>query len=133
MLRHAVVLSAAVLLLGCDSTEPSPIAGTWVATEFTITESGEETDVLAAGGALTITISSTNTTSGSLTIPASVTGEEEFTASMAGTATITGSTVDFEQAADSFVRDATWTIVGNTLVTTSTFAGVALDITLTRQ
>ena len=66
-------------------------------------------------------------------IPASVTGDTDFNASMAGSASITGNTVEFQQSADTFVRDATWTLVGNTLVTSETFSGVAVAVTLTRQ
>ena len=135
MLRRAFVLSAAVLLMACDDSETSVVAGSWVATEFTITETGQPVqDVLAGGGGLTINITSNNTTSGTLTIPAafSETGSS-VSESMAGSATVAGNTVTFEQDADTFVRDMTWAIVGNTLVATQTFAGVTIDVTLTRQ
>ena len=133
MLRH-FALVAAIALLGCDSTEPSVIAGTWTATEFTITESGEQPqDVLAAGGSLTIVVSSNNTTSGSMTIPASLTGGSAVTESMEGTATVNGASVEFSQSADTFVRDLTWTFAGSSLTANQTVSGVTLDITLTRQ
>jgi hypothetical protein len=57
-----------------------------------------------------------------------------FSASMAGTVVQTGTTVRFEQTADTFVRDLTFTVVGNTLQTTSQVAGAgSFTITLTRQ
>src|SRR5687767_2823638 len=34
MLRRVFMLSIAAALMGCDSTEPSIVAGTWVATDF---------------------------------------------------------------------------------------------------
>lgn len=133
MFRRILPL-AALVLLGCKGTEASPIAGTWSATTFLFTEAGKQpADVLAQGGGLTITVSSTNRTIGSLSVPATITGGASVVASMAGTATVSGSTVQFDQEADTFVRDVTWTITGNTLVTTSSVSGVTLNITLTRQ
>src|SRR5688572_11443247 len=106
MIRHLVLVAAAALVSACDSTAPSPIAGTWNATEFIITEAGAQPrNVLAAGGSLSIIVSANNSTSGSLTIPASFTGGSAITESMAGTATVSGSSVEFNQAADTFVRD----------------------------
>ena len=134
MLRRLLALSALGLLLGCDTTEPSPIAGIWSATTFTFTESGKPpADVLAQGGGLTITVSSSNRTHGSLTIPSTITNGATVVENMAGTATISGTTVEFQQEADTFVRDVTWTLSGSTLVTSSTVSGVTLNITLTRQ
>lgn len=134
MFRRLLALSAIGLLLGCDTTEASPIAGIWSATTFTFTESGKPpADVLAQGGGLTITIVSSNRTSGSLSIPSTITNGAAVVESMVGTAIVNGTTVEFEQAADTFVRDVTWTLVGNTLVTNSTIAGVTLNIVLTRQ
>jgi hypothetical protein len=134
MLGRLAVVATVALLSGCDSTEPSPIAGTWNATQFIITESGQQPrNVLAAGGSLTIIVSSKNSTSGSLTIPASFTGGSAVTESMAGTATVNGNSVEFNQAADTFVRDLAWIFDGNTLAAAQTVSGVTLVITLTRQ
>lgn len=126
---------AALLLIGCKGTEASPIAGIWSATTFMSIEVGKpQADVLAQGGGLTITVSSTNRTTGSLSIPATVTGGAAVVANMVGTATVIGGAiVQFDQEADTFVRDVIWTITGNTLVSSSTFSGVRRDITLTRQ
>ncbi|HEX7942357.1 MAG TPA: hypothetical protein VF488_11165 [Gemmatimonadaceae bacterium] len=133
----ALVTLASALMSGCGSdspTQPSSLAGTYVATVFTVTPTGQSTiDVLAAGGSLSVTIASDNTASGSLSIPASVAGTP-FNASMAGTVVQSGSTAKFQQTADTFVRDLTFTIVGNTLQATNQVAGVgAFTITLTRQ
>ena len=133
----ALVTFASAWVSGCGSdspSQPSSLAGTYVATVFRVTPTGESTiDVLAAGGSLSVTIASDNTASGSLSIPASVAGTP-FTASMAGTVVQSGSTVQFQQTADTFVRDLTFTIVGNTLQATSQVAGAgSFTITLTRQ
>jgi len=130
------LLMVVTLAAGCGGTEPStnPLVGTYSATVFQFTRSGQSaTDLLAAGGSMTISINSSNTTSGSLNIPASVTGGAPFVASMAGTAVLSGSTVQFQQAADTFIRDLDWTFLGGSLtVTNQLVAGDTYTITLTR-
>jgi hypothetical protein len=120
---------------GDDSTDPSSIAGNYSATVFQVTLTGAQPiDVLAAGGSLTVTISDQNATTGTLSVPASLNGGTPFTATMTGTAVITGTTVRFEQTADTFVRDLNWTIAGTTLTTTNqTAGGASYTITLTRS
>ena len=131
-----VVPFLAAALLGCSdsTTEPTSIAGSYTASTFTLTPTGSTSrDVLAAGGSLTINIASSNAITGTLNVPASVTGGSAFVADMAGTATVTGSTVRFTQSADTFVRDLNWTIQGNTLrVTNQTAGSASFTITLTR-
>jgi hypothetical protein len=136
ILRPALVLlSVAGLTSGCgESTSPSGIAGTWVATSFQFTQVGQApVNVLALGGAMSITIAANNATSGTLTIPGSLIGGSDLSLSMAGTAVRTGNTVEFDQAADSFVRDVAFTLAGNTMQGTYTNSGVTVDVTLTRQ
>lgn len=138
--RRWGVLLVMLLVLSCGSpTEgSSPVAGTWIATQLTVTPTGQaQLDVLAAGGNLSITITSTNVTSGSLNVPASVNGGTAFSASMAGTASLNGgeTEVTFTQSADTFVRDLTWQRVGNnSLRVSNQVAGSAsFTVTLTKQ
>lgn len=118
---------------GC-STEPSEVSGTWVATVFNVTPSGEAPiDLLAAGATLTITIDAGNMTTGSLNIPAGVGGPEPFSASMAGTAIVTETTVRFIQDDDSFVPDLVWSRGALTLtVINQPLGGDVWTITLTK-
>jgi hypothetical protein len=101
------------LLVACgDSDGPGSdtFAGVYTATVLTITpESIPVTDVLAGGGTLTIEIESDSTISGQLFLPAALTGDDDLLESMAGTATITNSSVTFDQGADTFLRDLTFT------------------------
>lgn len=91
-------------------------------------------DVLAAGGSLTIDVSAGHSTSGSLSVPGSITGGAAFNASMTGTATVSGSTVKFNQSADTFVRDLTFTVAPNTLTANNQAAGSeTYNVVLTRQ
>lgn len=118
---------------GC-STEPSEVSGTWVATVFSVTPTGAAPiDLLAAGATLTITIDADNVTTGSLNIPAGIVGAGPFSASMAGTAIVTETTLTFDQAADSFVRDLVWSRGALTLTVMNQSVGsAAWTITLTR-
>lgn len=117
-----------------DSTGPEgPLEGTYTATYFRITPAGEaEADVIAAGGSLTINIAENNTTTGQLIVPSSITGGQ--TASMAGAATLSGSVVTFQQTANTFVRDLSWTRTALGLnVNEQLLDGVEYTITLTKQ
>ena len=134
--------AVAGLLLGslaCSGTEmvgsSTLLAGTYRADHFMVTPQGEsEKDVLAAGGSLVITIEADGSTTGSLNIPASVTGGAAFNASMAGTATVTQLTVEFEQQADTFVRDLIWLrIEGKLTVINAAAGGANYTITLLRD
>lgn len=111
------------------------LTGSYAASIFVVTPTGQAPlNVLAAGGTLSITITSSGATSGSLNVPASVTGGSAFTASMAGTATITTLTVQFSQDADTFVRDLVWSRVGSELRVVDQVAGnSSFTITLTHQ
>lgn len=132
----ALPLFVALTACGDDaSTSSPPLAGTYRATVFRITPNAQPTiDVLPQGGALTLTINADRSTTGSLTVPASVTGGQPLTASMAGTATQTGATLRVQQTADTFVRDLTWTVTANALTVTDQQAGGArFTITLARQ
>ena len=111
------------------------LAGTYEATLFVVTPTGQSPiDVLAAGGSLSITVEASGATSGTLFVPASVTGEAPLTASMAGTASINALTVEFDQTADTFVRDLTWYREGTALTVVNQSAGGAtFSISLVRQ
>ncbi|MCU0633879.1 MAG: hypothetical protein MUE41_03305, partial [Gemmatimonadaceae bacterium] len=127
--RLAIAFVAATMVTACDEdsvTQVPSVAGTYRATTFQVTPQGQAPiDVLARGGTLELSIASDNSTSGTLTLPASVTGVAALTASMVGTAVQTGNTVRFQQSADTFVRDISWTVNSGSLVATDQTAGSA--------
>lgn len=132
------VLAAALMFTvgACRNTsEPNPIVGTFLATTFTVTPAGEATlNALALGSTLGINVANNLVTAGTLVMPPIVTGGPTIVASMAGTAVVTGSTVRFAQTADTFVRDLTFTLVGNQLqALNQVVAGTQYDLILTRQ
>lgn len=129
-------------LASCSATEPvapppppppNPILGTYQATVLTVVMPGQTLDVLASGGSLTITLASNGTTSGRLFVPGGGENGEDFDASMAGTWNQTGDTVRFVQDADTYVRDATWTVVAPTLRTTFVSGTTTITTVLTKQ
>ena len=130
------VLVAALACSGSEMVGSSTLAaGTYRADLFVVTPQGEAAiDVLGAGGSLVITIKADGTTTGSLTVPASVTGGAALNASMSGTATVTELTVTFDQEADTFVRDLTWSRVEGTIsVINQVAGGASFTITLRRD
>ncbi len=130
---QAVFAGNLLLVAGCsDTIGPESLAGTYVATEFTLT--GQVSgDVLAAGGSLSITLNADGTTSGSVFVPAALNDGEDFTASLAGTFTVADGSITFTQDADTFVRDITWEVDVTLLRGAGTFSGVTITVVLTRQ
>ena len=136
MRTHLLVALAGLTATACGyGTESVRLDGTYVATVFRVTPTGQALiDVLAAGGSLTLTIGSNNSVTGTLTVPGSVNQGVPVSESMAGTAARTDAAVEFTQAADTFVRDLSWTLSEEGLrVTNQTAGGASYTVTLTRQ
>jgi len=136
-MRRQLLLSGvlSVALLGGCRGDASEVFGTWVATTMIVIPPGSQTgvDLLQAGSSLSISIDAENRTIGSLIIPAGVGGVGPLSASMVGTARVTSTTVEFDQAADTFVRDLTWTRGNMTLtVSSQTVGGATWNIVLSR-
>ena len=135
----ARTLVAASLLVSAGAcrraTDADPLVGTYLATTFKVAPAGQAAlNVLAQGGTLGFNVANNYVTTGTLILPASVNGGTTLTASLAGTAVRTESIVRFTQAADTFVRNLTFTLVGTTLVAANqTVGGTTYDIVLGRQ
>ena len=132
----SIVLPA--LFLGCgDSTsEPADMAvGNYTAIFFTSTGSSGQRDELGPGGSLVLNLHANGTTSGHLHMVAPG-GGPDFDADMAGTWTRTGMMVNFDQPADTFVRDMPFTLtpyVGSwDLEGVQSFSGTEIRLTLRR-
>lgn len=123
-----------VALGGCDDdpTTPSTPTGAYTATSWTGSSGGTTTDVLAAGGSFTVTLTPQGTTTGHLFIPDVVTGEGDADSDLAGTWTQSGTIINFDHTADTFVRDMPFTIQGATLVGDRSFGDLRIRVTLTR-
>lgn len=111
----ALVLSLAVLTLaacGDDAVAPTvdEVTGSYVLTDLVVSQGGASNDLMAEGVTGNITLLADSTTTGSLFIPASVNIDGvDINADLTGTWQLRGDKVDFEHAADTFIRDVEWT------------------------
>ena len=147
-LSAIALLSATLALAACGDTPSGPdtkglqaqqVAGNYRfgrgygATAFTVTADGETIDYLALGASLQIELNRDGTTSGRLLVPGGDEDGGDMDASMAGTWKLDGSTVTFQQGADTFVRDMPLVVHGNRLVGDATFGDVRVQVTLGKQ
>ena len=148
-LRLQVSLAACLLLSvsladgcgtdACACTPLEPVFGTFQATRFRVTPSGQATiDALAAGATITLTLSLSGTTSGTFFVPAALNNGVAVSLDLTGTYQVTyqvnGGQVTFSHAADTFIRDVSWQWdQRTTLVTTGSAGGTQYDVILTRQ
>ncbi len=116
-----IVATFVCLALASCTSESGPedgIAGTWEATELTLTVDDETTDLLAEGAELRLVLTDGGATSGTFFVPGAFTesGDDE-TLSLAGTYTYDANerTATFEHVADTFIRDVGWALDGDEL------------------
>lgn len=119
-------------LAGCDAIEDVPatsndVSGRYESTVFEADVDGRTVDVLAAGGALTITLREGGTVSGRLFVPEALAGSEEGDLPFEGTFSVSGDNVRFDHEADTFVRDAVWAYSDGELRTSSGETTVILE------
>ena len=136
ILRTGALLGAvAVLGCGSDTTAPDPLVNSYVASTWITTGTSGQTNQLLSGSSLVIFLNSDGTTSGHLHVAASG-GDPAFDADMAGTWSRQGNTVNFNQAADTFVRNMPFTVMSSAdathweLIGDKTFAGTRVQLTL---
>ena len=139
MLRAIPMLRAVTLWLGlvsCGADGFSPtvelVAGTYQATTFTFNGGSGTTDLLATGASVTITLASDGTTSGRMVVPGVGAGGGDLDADLAGTWALTGVTVTFDQAADTFMRDVPFTAEPSRLRGEGTFGEEVVVLVLTK-
>lgn len=138
---HHLRLASVIILLALPSCSDGPtgvatVAGAYVATFFTYSQQGlAPTDILAAGGTLSMTLAADGTTTGQLFVPAALNGGTDLTENMAGTFSLNADTVRFSQTADTFVRDVAFIVSGRTLQGALNVGPLLVDVitvTLTR-
>lgn len=142
-LRWTAVAACVAFLPGCsDPSGPAPVsppalqlAGSYAASTFIVERPHHlPVDVLANGGNLTLTIAADSTTSGILFAPTGISGNPSITVSMAGTATLAGTTVTFFQPEETFVRRLPWSLSDSTLSVSHAGVGTTVfTIVLTRR
>jgi hypothetical protein len=137
MIRRLSVLGVAVALGACggeDSFSPTveTVAGSYSARSFTLTSSVGTTDLLALGSTVAITLAPDGTTSGRLFVPGGAEDGSDLDLDLVGTWTLTGNSVTFNQAADSFIRDVEFTADRNRLTGEGTFTGTTIGLVLSK-
>jgi hypothetical protein len=97
-----------VTIVACsDAFKPTTesVVGDYSLQTLTTTDTSGTTDWVASGATLTLTIAANGTTTGNLFIPGAAEGGGDFIADMAGTWSLSGAVITFDQTADTFVRD----------------------------
>lgn len=129
-----LALSFALAACGDEGFEPTvdSVAGTYHATAFTFNGGSGTIDLLAAGASVTITLASDGTTAGRMFVPGVAAGGGDLNADLAGTWTLSGATVRFDQAADTFMRDVPFTVAPSRLQAQGTFDAEVVVLVLTK-
>lgn len=125
------LLFAVPMLAACkDDT----IDGVYAATTFTVGSPGSTAkDALAAGASIHLNIGKDYSTSGSMSIPPSITGDgTTFSVGLLGTASIQGDTVRLDLVQDSFLRDMAFIFDGSSLSGSGTFDGTTVVVKLSK-
>lgn len=135
--RRSAALCLALLLAGCgdeDGFSPTveTVAGSYSASSFTIGSAAGTVDLLALGSSVAITLAPGGTTTGRLFVPGGAEGGGDLDADLTGTWTLEGSTVTFNQTADTFIRDAQFTASRDRLTGEGTFDGQTVRLVLNK-
>jgi hypothetical protein len=140
VMKSLAPIAVLVVAGGCGSESTSPqspsLAGSYTAFEWVTTGGSGQTNQLVAGSTLQITLNGNGSTTGHMHIAAS-NGNPTADFDMAGAWTQSGNTVDFTQAADTFVRDMVFTVQPIAtgvvdLVGDQLFSGTQVKVTLRR-
>jgi hypothetical protein len=130
------VLTTLLAAAGCEnSSGPSMdgVAGNYAAVTFASTTGGVTTNHLAQGASIQLSLLANGTTTGQMLVPGGDENGGDLVANLAGSWTLSGNTVNLDQAADTFLRDMPFGVVGTTMVGDATFSGTRIRVTFVRQ
>ncbi len=131
-----LVAALAFTLAACGSgfaPTAREVAGVYNATVFTTNGSGILTDQLALGATIQINLAEGGATSGQIYVPGGNSDGSALKAALDGTWSLSGDKVSFNQTADTFLRDMTFTATDTSLDADNTFSGIRVKVTLQRQ
>lgn len=134
-MRVFATLILVPLAIACNETAgPSvgTVAGVYVATTFTSTSNGVATNYLAEGGNILVLLANSGITEGQLVVPGGNDDGSTLIADLTGTWALSGSTVELDHAADTFLRDMSFTVSGTRLLGDATFGDLRIQVTLAR-
>ena len=129
-------LALTIALAACgDDFSPTVenVAGSYAASTFTQRTDAGTTDLLALGAVVSIELAEDGTTTGEIFIEGAGEGGGDLDEDLAGTWTLTGSTVIFDQDADTFIRDVEFTADEDRLTGEDTFDDVTIRLVLTKS
>ena len=139
MIRRGVILCLALALAACsddgdDGFSPTvdDVAGSYTASVFTLTSGNTDFDLLALGATVTATLDADGTTSGRLQVPSGVGGAPEVDEDLAGTWSLSGTTVTFTPSASTLLSDVDFAVAPNTLTGEGVYQGAVLRLVLTK-
>jgi hypothetical protein len=138
VIRRGWILALAVSGIACsddDSFSPTVenVAGSYTATTFTLSTVVGEINLLAGGATVTLNLNTDGTTTGRLFVPDGNDDGSDLDADLAGTWSLTDTTVTFEQSADTFIPDVNFIASANRLTGEGTFSGGTLRLVLTKE
>lgn len=133
-----VMLIPLVAIMACGSDKATgpdvgDVAGSYDATTLTASVLGTDYDMLEMGASIHLVLDEDGTTTGHLLVPASALTGDEVDEELAGTWSLSGSTVTLSQTADTFIRDVPLTVEGTQLIGDQTVENVAIHVVLDRQ
>jgi hypothetical protein len=140
MIRRGVVLCVALALAACggdddDGFNPTvdDVAGSYSASAFTLTSGNGDFDLLAIGASVTATLNADGTTTGRLQVPGGVGGAGAIDEDLAGTWSLSGTTVTFSPSASSLLTDVDFAVGPSTLTGEGVYQGAVLLLVLTKD
>ena len=139
MIRRGVVLCMALALAACggddDGFNPTvdDVAGSYSASAFTLTSGKSDFDLLAIGASVTATLNADGTTTGRLQVPGGIGGAPAIDEDLAGTWSLSGTTVSFSPSASSLLTDVDFAVGPSTLTGEGVYQGAVLLLVLTKD
>ena len=134
-IRRGVALALTITLAACgDDFSPTVenVAGSYTASTFTYRTEAGTTDLLALGALVSIELAEDGTTTGEIFLEGGGEDGGDLDEDLAGTWTLTGSTVTFDQVADTFIRDVEFTADEDRLTWEDTSDDVTVRLVLTK-
>jgi hypothetical protein len=128
-------IALGVLACGDDGFTPTEetVAGSYTATTFELSSVVGNINLLGGGATVTLDLATDGTTTGRLFVPTGLTGGSALEEDLAGTWSLTDSTVTFEQPQATFLPDIQFVASANRLTGEGTFSGGTLRLVLTKE
>lgn len=109
------------------------VSGSYVAIAFTTRQGGVDTDQLALGASISLTLRPDGTTGGRLFVPGGNPDGSDFEADLGGTWTLNDRTVDLTHDVDTFLNDLAFSFESDTLSGEERFSGITVRVELAKQ